>query len=173
MVISQHKRLLPLLCLGLLFVLAGCAAGPFGGQEGSVTVTVNNSANVTQTHTFEVWVIEYPGNVTVRRSTGYDYTDDINPGLSTREPGDDHTVTAIEFPDSARVHGRYTLEPGEINRSEIHEFSSDFAVYVVIYQNEHVVSRVSAHCDGDLVFLEVTMFHYGSGSAYNCEGGLF
>lgn len=160
-----------LLCLGILLVLAGCAAGPIGGQEESVRLTVNNSND--STHTFEAWVVEYPGNVTVRRSTGYDYTEDINPGLSTREPGDYHTVTAIEFPDSARLHGRYTLDPGEMNRSEIEEFPSDFAVYVVIYRDEHVVSRVSAHCDGNLVFLEVTMFHYGSSSAYNCEGRLF
>jgi hypothetical protein len=162
-----------ILCLGLLLILAGCAAGPFGGQEGPVTVTVNNSANLTQTHTFEVWVVKYPGNVTVREENGYEYTDDINPGLSTREPGDYHTVTAIEFPDSARLHGRYRLESSEMNHIQIRKYPSSFAVYVVIYHNDHVVSRVSAHCDGDLVSLDVTMFHYGSGSAYNCQGGLF
>jgi hypothetical protein len=152
-------------------VVVGWTAGPFVEQDGSVPVTVNNSANVT--HTFEVWVVEYPGNVTIRRSTGYDYTEDINPGLSTREPGDYHTVTGVEFPDSARLRGQYTLNPDELNRSNIDGLPTDFAVYVVVYQNDHVVSRVSAHCGDELAFLEVTMFHYGWGSAYNCEGGLF
>ena len=166
----MHRRWL--LCLGLLLVLAGCTAGPFGGQDKPVAVTVNNSANVTQAHTFEVSVIEYPANVTTRRDDGLTGNYRVGPGIATNSPGENHTWTSVELPDSARLHGRYTLAPGEENQTSIEEFPADFAVVVVIYQDENeIVSWVSAHCDGDLAFLEVTMFHYGSGSAYNCEGG--
>lgn len=163
-----------ILCLVLLVVSGGCVAGPLGGstgQEGPVTVVMNNSAN--QTHSFEVWVVEYPANVTVRRETGGDYVDDIGPGLSTREPGEHHDMTAIEFPSSARLRGRYELRSGDENRSQITDFSDDFAVVIVIYQGDYVASYISAHCGGDLVFVDVTMFEYGSGSAYNCEEGAF
>lgn len=165
-------RRFPLLCLGILLVLAGCTAGPIGGQEGSVAVTVNNSANVT--YTFEVSVVELPANVTLRRSDGINSTGPIGPGLTTTEPPDNEFYTAVELPDSAKRNGQYSLEPGEENHSSIEEFPRNFAVVVVIYQDENeIVSWVSATCDGNLVFLEVTMFHYGSGSAYNCEGSLF
>ncbi|MFC6993813.1 hypothetical protein ACFQH3_20100 [Haladaptatus sp. GCM10025707] len=80
----------------------------------------------------------------------------------------------VELPDSARLHGRYTLAPGEENRSSVKELPADFAVVVVISRDEaEIISYVTAHCDGDLVFLDVTLFEYGPGSAYNCEGGLF
>lgn len=165
-------RRFPLLCLGILLVLAGCVAGPIGGQEGSVAVTVNNSAN--DTYTFEVSVVEYPANVTLRRSDGINSTGPIGPGLTTTEPPDNEHYTAVELPDSAMRNGRYTLDPNEMDQSSIEEFPRDFAVVVVIYQDENeIVSWVSATCDGNLAFLDVTMFHYGSGSAYNCEGALF
>jgi hypothetical protein len=61
-----------------------------------------------------------------------------------------------------------------MNRSSIEEFPRDFAVVVVIHRDEYeIVSVVSVTCDGNLAYLEVTMFHYGSGSAYNCQGSLF
>ncbi|WP_276249197.1 hypothetical protein [Haladaptatus sp. YSMS36] len=162
-------RPLPILCVCVFLVLAGCSLGPTG-QEGPVTVVVNNSAN--ETHTFEVWVVEYPANVTVRRSDGNVATGDVGPGLATHEPGP-HYFTAVELPDSARLHSRYPLESNAMTQTKIEQFPADFAVVVVISHDARIVSWVSAHCDGDLVFVEVTMFEYGSGSAYNCEGGLF
>lgn len=152
--------------------IAGCTAVPFSdssAQERPVKLGLINSANVT--HTFEVAVVELPANVTIRRPTGGDYTSDIDPGLSTHDPGDYHKITAVEFPESARLHGRFTLEPGETNESEITEFPTDFAVVVVIYHDDHVISRVSSTCDGTLVYFEVASRYDGSSSAYNCQGG--
>lgn len=165
-------RLPSLFCLGVLLVLAGCTAGPFGGQEGPVTVTVNNLANVT--YTFEVSVVKVPANVTTRRDDGLTGNYRIGQGGRTYSPDENHTWTAVELPESARLRGRYTLKPGEQNRSSIDEFPTDFAVIVVIYQDENeIVEWVSDHCDGDLGFVEITMFDYGSSTASNCEGGLF
>jgi len=106
-------RRLPILCLGILLVLAGCVAGSIGGQEGSVAVTVNNSANAT--YTFEVSVVGYPTNVTLRRSDGINSTGPIGPGLTTTEPPDNEYYTAVELPDPAKRNGQYSLEPGEEN----------------------------------------------------------
>lgn len=165
-------RLFPLLCLSILLILAGCAAGSFTGQEESADVIVNNSNNVT--HTFEVFVVEFPANVTLRRSDGINATGPISQGLSTTEPPDGEYYTAVELPDSARLYEQYSLEPGETNRSSIEELPGNFAIVVMIYQDRNkIVSWVSVTCDGDLAFLEVTMFDYGSGSAYNCESGFF
>ncbi|GGN96064.1 MULTISPECIES: hypothetical protein [Haloarcula] len=158
--------------LGTLILLSGCIAGPISGQGSSVPIAVNNSVNTTQSYTFEVSVVEYPANISVQRSDGLDSTGRISPGLAVSEPGDDRYYTAVEFPNSSRLHSRYTLSPGEGKQTEIEGFSADSAVIVVIYRSEsEIVSYVTANCDGDLAFLEVTMFHYGAGASYDCTGG--
>jgi hypothetical protein len=168
-------RPLSLVCLGVLLILAGCTAGPFAGlfgQEDSVTVSVNNSDNVT--HTFEVSVVKLPADATVRRDDGLSGEVELGRGgVTTNEPGDNHTYTAVELPDSAKLHGRYTLGPREMNKSSIEEFPRNFAVVVVIYEEDEIVSWVSSTCDGSLVFLEVTMYDYGASPAFNSEGTLF
>ncbi|MFC6734427.1 hypothetical protein [Haladaptatus sp. DYSN1] len=167
-------RPLPILCVGVLLVLAGCTLGPLGptGQKGPVTVVVNNSADTT--HTFEVWVVELPANVTERRDDGLTATGSIGQGLGGGNPGDNHTFTAVELPDSARLHGRYTLDPGEKNRSSIEEFHSSFAVVIVVYLDEdEIISYVTANCDeADFVALGVTSRPNppgGVSAAYTCQ----
>ncbi|MFC6993814.1 hypothetical protein ACFQH3_20105 [Haladaptatus sp. GCM10025707] len=172
---GRNMRLLSLLCLGVLVVLAGCSLGPTG-QEGPVTVVVNNSANTS--HTFEVWVVEgelINKEVRIRKKDGTVDRASPGPGLSTYKLDDDYGfVTSIELPSNrSRLHNRYTLDPGNLNRSSIEKFETGSTVVVVIYDGDRVRELVAAHCDGDLVFVEVIMFEYGSGSAYNCEGGLF
>jgi len=167
-------RLLTRLGLVALLVLAGCAAGPFSGpstQEESATVGANNSANVT--YTFEVSVVELPANVTIRRDDGVNVTTDIPQGLSSHSSGEHHTFTAVELPETARLHGRYTLAPGEENRSVIKEFPPNFAVVIVIYQDENeIIEWVSANCDDlALVGLRVTTHPDSAGRAsatYQC-----
>jgi hypothetical protein len=165
---------LPLICLAALLVFAGCTTGLFG-QEGQVPVTVNNSANAT--HTFEIWVTEGVLNnkeVTVKKKDGAVDRASPGEGLSTYKLDNDYGyVTSIELPPKrSQLHGRYILEPGEKNRSSIERFKTGSTAVVVIYDGNRVVSLVAAHCDGDLAFLEVTMYYYGSGSAYNCREGL-
>lgn len=163
-------RLLPGFCVVILLLVAGCTIGPFNKQlrqEGTISVKINNSANVT--HEFEVWVVEIGTNVTVRRNTSYDYKADIDQGLSTRDPGEYHPITGIDFPESAQLHGRYTLNPAENNQSTITKYPSNPAVVVVIYHGDYVISWVSANCgSATLTRLEVTSQYDGSSSTYTC-----
>jgi hypothetical protein len=160
------------MCLASLAVLAGCIGGPFGGQDGPVTVDVNNSANVT--YTFEVSVVEYPSTVTTHFDDGRTGRVEIGPGGSTHSSGDNQTWTEVELPESARLHGRYTLEPGEQVRTSIEEFSTDSALVIVISRSEHeIVELVSNYCGGDLNRIEVTMHNHGSTTIFNCQGSWF
>jgi hypothetical protein len=174
MITMRITRILPLLCLSVLLILAGCTTGPFEGQESDVAVTINNSANTT--HAFEIWVVEGvldDKEVTIqKKEDGVDRASP-GPGLSTYKLDEDYGyVTSIDLPpDQSRFHGNYTLTPGETNETLIENADTGSTVIVVIYGGNRIVSLVAAHCGNDLAFLEVTMFHYGSGSAYNCEGG--
>lgn len=162
-----------LVWLGVVIVVVGLTyglVGTFGGwfwQTGPAEITISNSAN--QTYTFEVSVVEYPSNATTLRDDGLTGDYQIGPGLRSHSPGENYVWTEVELPESARLHGRYSLQPGEVSNTSIEEFSPDFAVVVVIYQAENEIdSWVSAHCSGNLAFLEVTMYEYGPSSAYNC-----
>lgn len=145
--------------IAILLVLSGCTSVTFGPESStpdeSAVIALNNSANVT--HMFEVWVVELPANVTVTNSNGNVATGDIGEGLVTSEPGDNRTFTSIELPNSARLHGQYRLEPGAENQSHIDEFPRDFAVVVIVYQNENaIIEWVSANCaDASLSSLNV------------------
>jgi len=172
---SAVLRVLPALTLSVLLVLSGCVAG-IGGpsdQRGPVGLNVTNAANIT--YTFGVSVVELPANATVRRSDGLTGTVDLGAGgIATNNPGDNFTYTTVKLPDSARHHGQYTLKPGWTNRSNISDLPEDFAVVVTVRNNENnTVSWVSSTCSGDLVYLRVTMRHYGSDSAYDCDEGAF
>lgn len=147
-------RPLPILCLGVLLILAGCTAGPFGGQEGTVTVAINNSANVTQT--FEVLVVEAPAEVKVQREDGVSGNYTIGQGLRSHSSGP-YAWTSVEPPDSSRFHGQFTVEPGQKKWSSIKNFSQNSAVVVILYQGENKSGWwASAYCsDGALVGLEV------------------
>jgi hypothetical protein len=81
-------RSFPLLCLATLLILAGCTAGPFGGQteqDRPVELVFDNSANATQT--FEVWVVEAPATATVRREDNLTGNYTIDQGLRTHSSG--------------------------------------------------------------------------------------
>lgn len=166
-------RPLPLLCLAALLVLTGCTAGPLGGpseQDRPVELVLNNSANATQT--FEVWVVEAGATATVRREDNLTGNYTIDQGLRTHSSGP-YAWTTVELPDSARLHGRFTVEPGEEKRGSIEEFSHDSAVVVVLYQDDKIGWWASAYCsDGALVGLEVhtRLSRFGdAGAGYGCR----
>jgi hypothetical protein len=166
-------RILSVLCLVILLTLAGCSLGTFtesSGQKGPVGLNVTNAANTT--HTFEVSVVELPANVTTHLPDGRTENDDIEPGLWSHEPANRY-YTSVEPPAPARLHGRYTLEPGETNISNISNLPEDFAVVVTIHRNDGVVSWVTATCGGDLTYVGITMRYYGSDNVYDCNEGGF
>ena len=174
-----------LLSLILVVSLTGCSTGPVGelfAQEQPVAVAVTNSGNTT--HLFDVYVVELPAHVTVHWSDGASETRELGQGLSNHDAGDYHTITAVNFSDSALHHGRHTLGPGETNHSSIRpsewnrstngKFPPRFAVVVVVSQDEgDIFSWVSANCnDVALVGLEVTSRPNppgGVSAAYGCR----
>lgn len=167
---NLYTRILSILCLVSLLTLAGCSIGTLtgsSGQTGPVGFNATNAANVT--YTFEVSVVELPANVTTKLPDGRTGNYDIGPGLATTEPTNRY-YTSVKPPDSARLHGRYTLEPGETNISNISTSSlpDDFAVVVTIHHNNGVVSWVTATCSSNLAYFGVTMRYYGSDSVYDC-----
>ena len=167
-------RPLLVLCFAALLVIAGCTTGPFGrpsDQERPVTLVANNSANVT--HTFEVQVVEIPASLTIHYSDGTVVKSEIDQGLSNHDTGP-RTVTEIDFPKSARLRGRYTLEPGEEMQRSIENFSGNSALVIVVSRGKgDIFTWVSANCDEQaLVGLEVTSYPTPPGgvfAAYSCQ----
>jgi hypothetical protein len=144
------KRVYALLLVAV--VTSGCIATPFGKppkQEHPVEFVAENSANTT--YTFEVFLVETPANITVRISDGRVYTDDIDPGVVNSDPGDNRTYTAVEVPDTARFHGRFTLKPGESKQTSVKNLPRNFALVVSVYRgnNEHeIIGYITASdCD--------------------------
>ena len=147
-----------LLGMVVLVIFAGCAL-PFNQptkQEHPVRLQLNNSANTT--HTFEVSVVELPAEYSIRLSDGRSDTTSIGQGIASHNPGDNRTFTAVELPESARLHGRYRLTPNGSARTSIEKVPSRGAVVVVVYQGEEeIVWYITANCDDlDLAALRVT-----------------
>ena len=173
------------LCFVFILSLTGCVYDTpldgLYGQERPVRIVLENNATVTQT--FEVLVVELPAKLTVRRDDNKSSTTDIGQGLSNVDSGNYHNYTAVEPPNSAYLHGRYTLAPGEVNRSTIkaddlnrtsgERFPPQFAVVVVVYQDENVItSYVTANCD-DLALVGLGVHSYpdppgGIWAEYEC-----
>lgn len=136
----------------VVLVTSGCIAIPFGEppkQDHPVKFVAENSANMT--HTFEVYLVETPANLTVGISDGREYMDDIDPGVTNIDPGDNRTFSKVEVPDTARFHGRYTLEPGESKQTSIKNLPRHFALVITVHRgdNEHeIIGYVTAtDCD--------------------------
>ncbi|MFC7044528.1 hypothetical protein ACFQH6_03085 [Halobacteriaceae archaeon GCM10025711] len=160
------------LTLGLV-VLAGCLVTPTpvdgpATQDQPVTVILNNSVNTT--HTFEVWVVDVESPVAVQRDDGKFGNYSVDAGIASRSSGEYHTYTGIEFGESARRHGRYTLAPGEETRTSIEAFSPANAVVIVPYRSDGTFEGfVSSSCDDELTYVAVTLRSYGTDSAYICR----
>lgn len=119
-------------------ILAGCSAVPFGeqpNQEEPVPVVLENNATLTET--FEVSVAKLGENITVhfKEKETTNYT--IGEGGFTLKA----TITRIELPDSARIHGQYTLEPGERKQTSIENFPRDAAVVIAINDEDEGTYR--------------------------------
>jgi len=167
-------RSLSLLCLAMMIFLAGCAIGPFGGpsaQEEPVPVKLINEAN--ETNTFEVLVVERPANVTTVRNDGLTANSWARQGVGSYSPGENYTWTTVKLPKSARLHGRYTLSPGEENITRIEEVPPRFAIAVVVYRAENeIISVKTVQCSKSaLLGFRVTRRHGpagGTSATYEC-----
>lgn len=164
----DDKRPFSALILGLLLLVAGCIAVPFGGpseQEQPVQLVLNNTANVN--NTFDVWEVKLGATLTLHYRDGTVVNPTVGQGLSNHNTGP-RTITEIDFPDSAQHYGQHTLEPGEEYHRNIENFSTNGALVVVISRSEdEIFSEVSANCDElALVGLKVV-------SRPNPPGGVF
>lgn len=136
--------------LGLVafVIIAGCTSIPIDQpveQEEPVRTILNNSAS-TDTK-FKISVVELPASYTVQLSDGRSDTTSIGQGIVSHNPGDNRTFEAVDLPESARLHGWYTLAPNSTNRTSIGDLPRNFAVVVVVYQGDEIVWYVTANCD--------------------------
>lgn len=170
---TEHWRRQPLLIgLAALVVLSGCTL-PIDQptkQERPARLQFNNTIN--ETTTFEVSVVQRPANLTVYYHDERVGHGTITEGAVNANSGENQTFKRIELPDSAYFHGRFTVEPGESNRTEIDEqhLPVNFAVVVTVYETEnHIQSYVTMNCDDlDLAGLRVTRTSYGVAVAHSC-----
>lgn len=138
--------------LGFVLVvgLAGCSATPFGQppiQKEPVPLVIKN--NATQSQTFEVSIIEVGKKITIYAEGNVTDNITVSEGSYTlKSPS--NPMLRLDLPESARVHGGYTLSPGEKKKTYIKNFSRDSAIVITIYDEEENTYRAikSLNCGG-------------------------
>ena len=118
-------------------VMAGCTGMPFGDptpQEEPAPVKLVNNATLTET--FTVGVVDEGANLTIQLDDGRTGNYTVGPGSSTYTSPNSPNITQVNFPDSARIIGRYTLEPGESKLLSIENVAPDQAIVVLVYDEE-------------------------------------
>ena len=117
-------------------------------------------------------MVDPSSTVTVHLNDSRSSNTTAGQGLQTHSSGN-YYYTAVDLPDSARVHGRFTVESGEEKRSSIEEFPRGYAVVVVLYRGDKIGWWASANCnDRALVGLDVLTrpSQYGDAEAgYVCQ----
>lgn len=138
--------------LVLVVVLTSGCITPFGEppkQDQPVEFVAENSANTI--HTFEVFLVETPANLTVQDSEGRVSRGSISPGVGTTYPAKNRTYTTVEVPDTVRFHGQFTLNSSESNHTSIKNVPRHFAVVVTVHRNQsedEIIGYVTAtDCD--------------------------
>lgn len=149
----------------LVVALAGCSAIPFvepTPQKEPAPVMLVNNASLTET--FTVAVIEEGEDIIAIRSNNQSANYTIGPGASTIENSDTHPFTRIEFPGSARIHGKYTLEPGMRKQLSVENVAPDEAIVILIYDKPEGTYRAihSVSCGGPLLGVKATSRTGGS-----------
>ncbi|WP_435333622.1 hypothetical protein [Haloarchaeobius sp. TZWWS8] len=134
-----------------LVVLAGCSSYPLGdppNQEEPAPVKLVNNATITET--FEVAVVDVATNLTVTREDGDKFNSTVRPGSSTIITTSNNKFVNIKFPNSARVIGQYTLEPGENTTLSIDKVAPNQAIVVLVYDEPEEQYRAikSLSCGG-------------------------
>lgn len=161
----------PLVGFVIVTVLIGIFFGVFGGfsgDDGSVYVELNNSADTTRT--FEVWFGRDPiTDITVHRSTGGDYTTKTFPGgIGTTNASSYHTTTSLSFPANATLFGRYTLSPGDNRSFNVTEPYRRTVFVVVVYNADHVTVYKTIRCHLKRWGVGVRATDYGAPGTHYC-----
>lgn len=146
-------RQLIILSLAVLLTLAGCSATPFVDptpQQKPAPVKLVNNETITET--FEVAVVPVGANLTVTRRYGQTFNQTIGQGSSTTITTTDNKDVKVEFPDSARLHGRYTLVPGEQKLLSVEGVAPDEAIVILVYDEPEQAYRAikSLSCSGPI-----------------------
>lgn len=152
-------RSLKFLSLIVFITIAGCSAVPFvepTAQKEPVPVVIENNATLTET--FEVAVVDVGANLTVYRGDGKVYNETIGQGAKTITTTSESTIRKIEFPDSARTHGQYTLEPGERKQLSVENVAPDTAIVILIFDEPEGTYRAihTVSCGGPLLGVKAT-----------------
>ena len=137
--------------LVLLVGIAGCSGIPVFDpppQDEPAPVKLVNNASVTER--FEVAVVRLGEGVSVTREDGDTFNKTVGEGSSTLITSSENKFVSITFPDSARVHGQYTLEPGESKLLHIGNVAPDQAIVILVYDKPEETYRAvkSLNCGG-------------------------
>ena len=152
--------------LVFLVVLTGCSSYPFGdppAQDEPAPVKLVN--NETMTETFEVAVVDVGENLTLtwgnNTSTSRTGNVSVPSGSLTYHKGG---LYQVGLPDSARVIGRYTLEPGESKLVRVEGVAPDQAIVVLVYDEPKDRYRAikSLSCSGAITGYRITTQKGGS-----------
>lgn len=130
-------RSIPPLFVVLLVIIAGCSAIPFNEpapQEASAPVIIIN--NATQIERFTVAVADRGKDIHVVRSNNNTANYTIDQGGATVENPREYPFIEVTFPESARVQGEYTLEPGERKQINVTNLTSTEAIVITIFDEE-------------------------------------
>lgn len=144
-------RLITILSLIILLTIAGCSAVSFGepnAQQKPVPVMLVNNASLTET--FEVAVVDVVSSIKAMRSNNQTANYIVGQGSSTIENPDTYPFTNIKLPESARKHGRYTLDPGDRKQLSIEDVAPNEAIVVLVYDEPDGTYRAinSLNCGG-------------------------
>lgn len=147
------------LALTVLVTLAGCSAIPFGeptAQQEPAPIMLVNNASLTET--FEVAVVDVGSHILATRSNNQTANYTVSQGSSTIVNPDTYPFTRIELPDSARIHGRYTLEPGDRKQLSIENVAPNQAIVVLVYDEPDGTYRAikTLSCGGAILGYKVS-----------------
>ncbi|WP_155120670.1 hypothetical protein [Haloprofundus marisrubri] len=139
-----------------------------GDQQGPVTVGLINSANETQT--FEVWVVDDSvEKIGVKDSSGEVGNLSMTPGLRSFHPeGYDHPPIAVVLPESARHVTTANLTEGSTRELTVEDPPNNPTVIISVKSDGRIVEIVTATCDRNLRYVEVTGQDDHASGAYNC-----
>ncbi|WP_155120629.1 hypothetical protein [Haloprofundus marisrubri] len=155
----------------LLVLSAGCLDSVIDAPADQEVPVEFVAENLVDDKTFfKVYVVDLPANITLRLSDGRQGTYPIGEGVGPSSPGDNRTFTKVEVPESARLHGNFTLGANETVNSSIEDPPRGFAIVVTVHRDKkEIISYVTANCDDlPLIGLKVTRHSEGVSVVHSC-----